>query len=195
MSFLKKLGIKTFSQRTPSNVGKWDGWHGDVTDTELYGDDTTYKLAADFLSDCREVEDWGCGKGGFRNFCRTEYIGIDGSKSKFVDKIADLATYQSTAEGILLRHVLEHNVQWDMILANAVASFRKKLCLIIFTPFADKTKEIRYFKDLDVPDIAFLRTDLTKHFAGLDWKSEEGIPTKTDYHAEHVFYVQKPDKS
>src|SRR5438309_1438200 len=110
------------------NAGKWNPFYREITRTELYGDDITYKRASDFLADVSEVEDWGCGLGGFRRFCRTPYIGIDGSKSAFADKIADLASYRSQADGILIRHVLEHDYRWRKILDNAVNSFRSKLC-------------------------------------------------------------------
>ena len=53
-------------------LGKWDNWYKGLTKKDLgaflYGDTETYKLAAEFLSDMKVVEDWGCGVGGFKRF-------------------------------------------------------------------------------------------------------------------------------
>src|SRR5215471_2659186 len=47
-----------------------------------YGPEDSYRLAAAFLEDCKEVEDWGCGFGTFSRFCLSpKYIGLDGSES------------------------------------------------------------------------------------------------------------------
>jgi hypothetical protein len=74
------------------------------------------------------VEDWGCGGGGFRRFCLSpRYIGLDGSKTPFADKIVDLCTYSLIAPGIMMRHILEHNYEWERILVSAVRSFQEKL--------------------------------------------------------------------
>ncbi len=116
------------SQPSPgSNVGKWDGWYRNLSaanqDAVLYGDAVTYLMAAAFLADVDEVEDWGCGGGGFRHFCvSSRYVGLDGSKTPFADKIVDLCTYRSTAPGIMMRHVLEHNYEWER-----VARFRRPI--------------------------------------------------------------------
>lgn len=99
-----------------SNVGKWDEVYRNlsVTTPATYADAITYLMAAAFLADVEEVEDWGCGGGGFRRFCVSpQYIGLDGSKTPFADKIVDLCTYRSTAAGIMMRHILEHNYQWE----------------------------------------------------------------------------------
>jgi len=90
-------------------LGKWDDWYRDVDAVRHCGGIQTYKLAADFLKDMSTVEDWGCGAGGFRKFYKGKYKGIDGSANKYVDKVADLRTYRSSVDGILVRHVLEHN--------------------------------------------------------------------------------------
>jgi hypothetical protein len=127
-------------------------------------------MAAAFLADIDTVEDWGCGRGSFRQFCISpNYIGIDGSKTPFADKIVDLCTYKSTAPAILIRHVLEHNYNWEQIVSSAVRSFQNKLCLILFTPFATETKEIGHDKGIDVPDLSFTRQDIERHFSGFKW--------------------------
>jgi hypothetical protein len=154
-------------------------------------DNTTYQLAADFLADVVETEDWGCGYGGFKKFCKTKYIGIDGSWAPAADKVVDLVHYRSAPEGILLRHVLEHNYEWQPILRNAIESFRKKMCLVIFTPFSEITHEINHISEIGVPDISFNRDELVSFFKLLDYEGKENIVTDTQYKVEHVFFLKK----
>ena len=176
-----------------SNVGKWDSWYAGMSDVRNYGDPGTYSLAAEFLTDVDVVEDWGCGGGGFREYCKTGYRGIDGTKNKFVDEVVDLCTYRSHAEGILVRHILEHNFEWKKILENALQSFQKKMCLILFTPFAEQTKQIFFWEELGVPDISFSKQELidivTQH--GVKYHLFENIPTSSQYKVEHVFLFEK----
>ena len=179
-----------------SMLGKWDGWYKniDTMGAFRYGDTVTYQLAADFMADIAEVEDWGSGAGGFKRFYKGKYVGVDGSANKFVDKIADLRTYRSSVDGIVMRHILEHNYDWKSVLQNAVSSFNKKLCIVFFTPFTDETKEIAHNKKhgVDVPDISFNKKDIERFFEGLKWRVEENIKTKTGYGVEHIYYVEKP---
>lgn len=192
--------LKLFSGPMPhpsnkSNLGKWDIWYKDLSPTReeirLYADATTYLMAAAFFADVDEVEDWGCGAGGFRRFCLGKYRGIDGSQTPFADQIADLCSYKSTAPAILLRHVLEHNHDWKKILASAVHSFKHKLCIVIFTPFAKKTEIIaeNLAVGVDVPDISFNRSEVERHFQDLSWRLIEGIETQSKYGREHVYFI------
>jgi hypothetical protein len=182
-----------------SNLGKWDAWYAkigeDPSKAPRYGDGITYLMAASFFADLDEVEDWGCGPGGFKRYCTTRYIGIDGSHTPAADKIADLTQYHSEAPGIMLRHVLEHDYDWEAILQNAVASFRRKLFLCLFTPFAPDTHEIAHNRiyGVDVPDISFSRPDIERHLAGpgLCWQLIEGVKTATQYGCEHVYLVRR----
>ena len=179
-------------------LGKWDNWYkglkkeGDL----FYGEMETYYMAAELLSDIKTVEDWGCGVGGFKKFYKGKYIGIDGSKTPFTDKIADLRKYTSKVDGILMRHVLEHNYDWEKVLKNAIKSFKKKMVLILFTPFVSETKEIAHNLQygVDVPDIAFNPKDIEKNFVGCDWKLISDIPARTGYGIEHVYYLVKSKK-
>ena len=158
----------------------------------LYANAVTYLMAAAFLADVDEVEDWGCGGGGFRRFCLSRrYIGLDGSRTPFADKIVDLCTYSSNVPGIMMRHLLEHNYDWERILASAVRSFEQKFCLILFTPFASETKEIAHNLKygVDVPDLSFKREDIERHFTGLRWKLIENIATQSQYGVEHVYFI------
>ena len=176
------------------NLGKWDRWYKVLQVAHrgtMYGNATTYYMAAAFLTGCAAVEDWGCGTGGFKRFCPGEYIGLDGSQTPYASKVAELTTYQSDIDGILLRHVLEHNYNWPKILAGAVRSFRRKLCIILFTPFSDTTREIAHnrAKGIDVPDLTLAPGDIEAHFSGLSWKLFRGIESKSQYGVEHVYCV------
>jgi glycosyltransferase involved in cell wall biosynthesis len=168
-------------------------WKYQASETFRYGDDTTYKKGIAFLDGHGLIEDWGCGFAHARSFVgKSEYIGIDGSSPR-ADKIVDLREYRSQADCIFMRHVLEHNTDWSQILANAVASFRRRMTLVIFTPFSETTTVIATsttITSFPVPDIAFKKEDLTSHFESLRY-SVETLTTDTQYGLEHVFYIEK----
>jgi hypothetical protein len=181
---------------------KWNDWYENLTSNDLgsfrYGNTATYELGYNFLKDCDKIEDWGCGAGGFKYFFLQEnsnkYIGIDGSKTPFADIKTDLISYISNVDGIFMRHVLEHNYQWKLILENAIKSFQKKMCLILFTPFSDETKEIAHNLNhgVDVPDLSFSKNELIHLFEqnNIEYKLTT-INTETGYNIEHVFYLNK----
>lgn len=140
---------------------KWTTWYQDVEIPEPYGDTLSYEIAAEFLHDCLTIADWGCGKGFFRTRVLADrYVGIDGTITPFTDVVADLSNYIHQVEGILLRHVLEHNVDWQKVLLNAVNSATYKLCIILFTPLSDTTRQIAWTDGLEVPDISFYLPDI-----------------------------------
>jgi hypothetical protein len=179
------------STGAPSNTAKWEAWYEGVDAPRAYGDTVTYRLGAEFLSSCETVEDWGCGLGWMRNFVPPErYTGVDGSSSRFADRVADLADYRSTADGIFMRHVLEHDYRWERILENAIASFRRRFVLVTFTPYGVETREIAFHEDPGVPDISFAKEDLTSHFRGLRWQ-EQTYATDTQYGTETVYLVER----
>jgi len=186
-----KLDIST-------NLNKWNFWYKDLKkiDDSFYGGNSTYVKASEFLKDMGEVEDWGCGKCGFKKYFTGKYIALDGSYNKFIDKIVDLETYCSNVESILIRHVLEHNYNWKNILENACKSFQKKMCLILFTPFADKTTQIFYHDSMKVPDLSLSKDELIEIFKKfkIEWTLEENIETKSMYKIEHAFYLTKEIK-
>lgn len=141
-------------------LSNWTPWYLNADKQLPYGDTVTYFMAEDWLRGL-DVEDWGCGYGWFKNVHYGNYKGIDGTNSRWCDKVEDLRTYKSSSPGILLRHVLEHNHDWKQVLDNAVASFTKKLCIILFTPLVDETKVIvEDVCGLGVPDIAFNLSDI-----------------------------------
>ncbi len=169
-----------------------DKWLGTRKKDERYGwDDTTYIHAANFL-DFGPVEDWGCGGSYARKFFKNQYIGVDGTND-FCDICADLRTYKSNTYGILLRHVLEHNLEWRPILENALVSC-ERLALVIFTPFGDETKQIAWNEPWGVPDMSFKKSDITDYFSKYEWSEETIDKAGSVYNAETIFYVTIPRK-
>ena len=172
-----------------SMLGKWN--YSAAGAPSSYGDDDeTYKRAMSFLDGCGIVEDWGCGTAYAKKFLKSGiYVGIDGSPSPFTTTVADLRVYRSEAGGILLRHVLEHNWEWEKILDNAVASFRKKLVLVFFIPFGPAVQNIG--KNWNgVPGLVLRREDIMKRLKPFGVK-EESLETKTQYKQEQIFYVER----
>src|SRR4051812_20430586 len=147
-----------------TSIGKWDNSYKNLNsapDSALYGNTITYRIAADFLADCESVEDWGVGTGGFLNFM-PDAIGIDGSNTPFAQVIADLATYKSNPEGVHMRHVLEHNYDWQPVLRNALKSASKKICVTNFIALGEVTKEIAHNSEvfgIDVPDMQLSKAE------------------------------------
>lgn len=181
------------SNSLASPIGNWEALFRANRDPFPFGDTLTYEKAAQYLDGLETVEDWGCGQGWFRRYLNpsVNYKGIDGSRSPGLDVVADLATYTSKTEGLLLRHVLEHNEGWSAILHNALESFTKRMVVVLFTPFAQVTHQIAFNPTIGVPDIAFAKDDLTAQFKGFQWRLEENLRTKTQYGVEHVFYLER----
>lgn len=160
------------------------------------GCDTTYKRAAAYLDGLGRVEDWGCGAAYFRRFVSAGcYRGVDRDPTAAADQVADLADYTSTTDGLLLRHVLEHDRRWRTILRNALASFRRRMVLVVATPFVRATAEHRRAtgpdSEADPIEIHFGRRDLVGEFGGIPFRLEENIATDSPFGREHVFYLCK----
>lgn len=178
-----------------SNSGRWGPWYKHLPkgiEPRSYGRSETYKIGADWLTEkCETIEDWGCGMGYLRKFIPPQfYRGIDGTLSSFCDLVTDLAGYTSSTEGIFMRGVIEHDWRWRKVLANAVASFRKRMCLVIFTPFGERTKDIKFISELGVPDISFRWDDLMPFFEGCH-VSYKNIVSDTGYGQERIIYLEK----
>lgn len=173
-------------------IGLWQ--HGPEL-ARFGGDDVTYRKAADFLYGLPVVEDWGCGGGWFSKFLtRSDYVGIDGSPGPRTSVVTDLRTYRSAAPGIMLRHVLEHNEHWMLVLANALCSFRNRMVLVVFTPSVPVTREINTNAN-GVPDIAFSYYDISTviHQVAPDVSlAMESVTTATQYGQETIFYLERP---
>jgi hypothetical protein len=181
-----------------SVAGKWDGWYEDVETASVYGSIETYRLAAEWLARCALVEDWGAGKGGFSIFRDRKTIrGIDGSPTPWADVVTDLAGYSGDCDGLLIRHVLEHNRApvWQQILGNALGSFRERAAIIVFTPFdeCDEECELAFCNPPGVPDLS-LRSD---EFLGVLLSAggftirNEVVKTETTYGSETIIYLER----
>lgn len=172
-------------------------WNYGTTQPFPYGDETTYKKAIEFLDGPWTITDFGCGTAWAKRFVkRGRYIGVDGSWSFHCDVKADLRSYKCETEAVLMRHILEHNYDWKVILENALASFQKRMALIMFVPFGEVTKAIAMNKVggsqiATVPDIQFKRQDLLDVIGTLPYK-EETLQTATQYGWEHIFYIERP---
>lgn len=167
----------------------WDAWYVGLLEPEPYGDTRSYGLAEKFLSDCETVQDWGCGKGWFKTL-RPDAVGVDGTQTPFSDVVTDLRSYICWTDGVLLRHVLEHNYDWAQILLNAVNSAQHKLCIILFTPLGEETKEIAFTEQLGVPDLSFALSDLLAYLE--DFSVEmSGFPSATQYGQETILYCTR----
>ena len=156
-----------------------------------YGSTDTYEKGMAWLDgECNVIADWGCGLTWAKQYAtRSEYWGVDGSSNNpFADELADLRKYKKPSDGIFMRHVLEHNAEWQDILANAVASFRKRFVLIMFTPFSETTRPNN--PGHLTLDISFRREDLLAFLEPFA-VSEEHLQTDTQYGSEHIFYVAR----
>lgn len=164
----------------PPRLGNWNH-------AKRYGAEESYRLGMEWLKDCNTVEDWGCGPAYSRKYRNGEYLGIDGTPG-FCDVVTDLRTYQSSPDGVFMRHVLEHNHDWEPILENALASFKQKMSLIFFTPWAEKTYEVH--RSDGIPVISFCKKDiLTKIRPYL--RGEELIHRKDKNMTDTLFRLQK----
>jgi len=176
------------------NLGKWSSWYRNLNEPQPYGNTGSYEDGAKWLAGCSQVEDWGCGKGWFSTLIEPErYIGIDGTETKFTNKVVDLTEYTSSVEGIFMRHVLEHNLEWEKVLDNALTSFTKKMALILFTPFSKKTHDLEWEDPPGVPNLSFARKDLTDRFrqAGVKYRSTILESSPTRFGIETIFRLQK----
>lgn len=185
------------------NRGKWDGIYAGLPPEPsafLYGDTQTYEIGADALKDCPKVEDWGTGAGGFKRF-RPDAVGVDGSHTPHADVVADLTAYRSEADGIFLRHVLEHNFEWKAILINALESARKRLVVVLFTPMTEEetqrmpgAAEENQAYGIDVPTLSLSRKEL---FDVISQRSAafvvSTVSTSTRYGQETIIVIEKED--
>jgi hypothetical protein len=145
------------------------------------------------LETCESIEDWGCGMAWGRRYAPPgRYKGIDGSPAAapFADVICDLRDWETSVDGIFMRHVLEHNLDFDVILGNAMRSFRKRLVVVGFTPWSDG--ETYRLDGGDLIDLSFRQQDITDLFDGCSWRYEEYDMPESQYHINHAFFVEWP---
>lgn len=185
-----------------SNVGKWDRWHTLVTEREPFVDTPTYELGLDWLvvdGDCGVVEDWGCGRGWFGQLLRkrtpnVRLTEIDGSRSPFADFVIDLVDWRSLCDGIFMRHVIEHDPQWERIWINALRSARRRIALILFTPLIAGIEAWKLDEEDDpaVVTLALPRITLMRHAHEHGWNTSiETIETNARYGREIVLRLAR----
>jgi|GEM_PF-432115 len=170
-------------------VGMEDKWDYAGKASAPYDDETSYKLGIAYLDGHGEIEDWGCGTAFAKKFVsESPYIGVDGSQCDFADVKAELQDYRSNADCIFMRHVLEHNWGWRSILTNALASFQKRMVLVLFTPMGES--EMRLDGGGLIPDLQLPRNEVMSFLAGFK-VHEEHIRSATQYGQETIFYIEK----
>lgn len=177
-----------------TNLHRWNRWYASLSLDEPgpYADTQTYQLGAEWVKDCALIEDWGCGKGWLTKFIPPQhYRGIDGSNTPFAAEVVDLTTYRSQVPGIFMRHVLEHNFEWRLILANALASFQERMSLIFFTPFGNE-EDLLWEEDPGVPNLALPRPEIESMFRAneVSWTCER-LETSSQFGEETIFYLEK----
>src|SRR5919109_991423 len=174
------------------NVGKWADWYERRREPWPYGDTTSYEIGAAWLERCAFVEDWGCGAGWLRTLVPPHrYRGIDGTSSAFCDEVVDLVAYRSRVPAVFMRHVLEHDDNWQQILDNAVPSFTERMALILFTPERAVTEAIAYEPHIGVPDIAFRLADITDRFPKDVTFTVQRISSATHYGGETILLLER----
>ena len=163
----------------------------------LYGHQSTYKRPCAWLDEVGgTLEDWGCGCAGAKEHVkRCRYVGLDGSQNDYADRCdVDLREYTSEADCILLRHVIDHNEDWEKILRNAVASFKKRMVLIIFHDLGPVTRVLFRQGSQKFPgvvDMQFKREDLMKHIAPYLIREERVLKDNESPNNNTLFYLEK----
>lgn len=177
-----------------ANIGRWDSYYRGMTREQVgqFGDDVTYRKGYAWLKECSLIEDWGAGRGFFRTLCKeNQYRGLDCSHTPHADEIVDFVEYRSHVPAIFMRHVLEHNAEWEKVLRNALDSFTERMALVLFTPYAEVTTQIGWDDDTHSPDYSFSKEDIARVIGAIPYTLEENIPTQTMYKAEHVYYLEQ----
>lgn len=154
-----------------------------------YGAEKTYHIAAEWLDGHGEVWDWGAG-GWFaqRFFGESPYCTIDGTF--MAHRQEPLETISIECDSILMRHILENNPQtWRDILRNAVKSFRKRMVLITFMPFADH-EHIAKVEQYETGPLEYARLRKADIVEILGDLLVDDYPVKTT-HQEHIFLLER----
>lgn len=180
-------------------LGAWTRWYERLApdaQPSPYGASESYQRGADWLKDCKLIQDWGCGTGWLRTIVPPErYLGIDGTVSPFADVVTDLRHLRSETPGLFMRHVLEHNHDWRDVLDATQESFTRRMALILFTPMSPVTREhpdLAGLGGIDVPVISFAHADLVARFApGVAWTLEDLHSPETFFGVERIYYLER----
>lgn len=173
-------------------INRWD--YSNMGQVQ-YGQLDSYVHACNWLDQTGyTVEDWGCGCAFAKRFFKhASYKGIDGSQNDYADVCkVDLSSHSSSPDGILMRHVLDHNENWEVILGNALNSFRKRMSLVFFIEFGPTTTVVSRSQDpkyKGVPDIQFRKSDVMKWLKPY-FDSELRIPIH-DWLVDTIFFLKK----
>jgi SAM-dependent methyltransferase len=150
-------------------------------------------VAADWLATCGTVLDLGCGRAYFQRFLRPgqSYVGVDGSSEHAAIR-CDLEDCAVRAEGVLLRHVLEHNLRWKPILRHALSLFTVRMALVLFVPPELETRivSVQDVGGVRVPDIAISHSELRELIEPFVL-SHAVYDTASQYAEEHVYLLER----
>jgi hypothetical protein len=175
----------------------WTYRYADGEDVRPFGDTFSYEMGLGWLWEaCGSVEDWGAGPAYGRRYTPEgrRYLAVDGSPeaAPYVDVAANLrdwppdvpvsqAQFAVPPHGVFMRHVLEHNYDWRVILERALDRFDRRMVLVMFTPFAEgPTHQLRPSDD-DYRDLSFNFDELT-----------EPIRARSDLIFSHQTYTGRP---
>ena len=153
-----------------------------------YGTPDTYQLAANWLAGCPTVADWGGGTGHFRHYLppTVRYTVVDSTQQYTRQVLADLRAYAAPSDGILLRHVLDHNEAWRTILENAMLACRHRIAVVTFTPPAHATRVVKMKSGWP---ILHFNVDEVRSVMGRWLFADIAVQTS---HPEHVYLMERP---
>jgi hypothetical protein len=143
-----------------------------------------------------DILDVGGGTGfAGRYATKSAYSVLDGSRSIVNEAEVDLVYAHFTVDCVLLRHVLEHNANWQAILLNVLEGFQKRAAIVTFlrltpaTTFSHNETGFIGYVGTPVPVFYLGESELLSLLAPYLVRRElvEGA-----YH-EEIFYLEKPD--
>jgi len=169
-----------------------------VMEPYRYGDDdTSYRIGGSFLSGNMLVEDWGCGAGWAKQFIHAPYVGVDGCWSLFADKQVSLSTYSTEVPRIFMRHVLEHNWDWRVILENLLNSFTDRAVIILFIKPGEEDVNLSasdYSETSEWPGLQLCEKDLVEIMSSHKdvLVRYDDLTTRTaPYNFERIYFLEK----
>ena len=180
--------VKPTPEWTATIVGRWQYGNAEPCPD---GDDVTYRKGMAFLDGHGTIEDWGAGTGYARRFVDPKRVPRRRRQPeprrrphrRPARAIARTPTASSCATSS------STIPDWRTILENALRSFRRRMVLVVFTPFAAETHEIALVAGHPRPG-ASARTIWWRHFEG-STGARRRVETNTEYLREHVFYLER----